>query len=161
MDFVPAAASANTFEIETSRLALARSRDPEIRRFASRMIADHTAATRSLTVAARASGMPVGRVSLDARQRDVLDDLEAVSPGEFDGAFIDTQVIAHQESVALFADFARRGDDPALMRFAADTLPTLQRHLDEVEGIQGRIVNVGPMSRQGTGMGPGGMTGAM
>src|SRR5687767_3842162 len=40
-EFVPTATSSNLFEIESSRLALQRSRDPEVRRFAQQMIRDH------------------------------------------------------------------------------------------------------------------------
>jgi putative membrane protein len=38
-------------------------------------------------------------------------------------------VKAHQDAVVLFNAYAKDGDDPELKKWAAKTLPHLQRHL--------------------------------
>ena len=42
----------------------------------------------------------------------------------------------HKEDVNLFKDASQNSNiDPAVMQFAAKTLPTLQKHLDRINAI--------------------------
>lgn len=134
-EFVPMATASNTFEIESSRLALERSRDREVRRYARQMIADHTTASRRMVSAARSAGIPAQRSGLDAKHQRMLDELAATPSDEFDAAYVDAQVMAHREAVALFTAYSERGDEPRLQQFAANTLPTLQMHHQEIERL--------------------------
>lgn len=74
----------------------------------------------------------------DAAQLKRLDDLEAVSAAAFDRRFLDSQRIAHESAVRLFADYAETGDDPVLRAYAAEVLPTLRAHLADVETLSAR-----------------------
>src|SRR3954466_14171588 len=71
-EFVPTATSSNLFEIESSRLALQRSRDPEVRRFAQQMIRDHNAASRRMTSVVRRAGLPTPPPSMNAKHQQML-----------------------------------------------------------------------------------------
>lgn len=133
--FVPTAASSNLFEIQSSRLALRRARDPEVRRFARQMIRDHNVATRRMATVLRQSGMPVPPPALNAEHRQMLADIEAAP--DFDAAYVGAQLTAHQEAVALFTSYSSSGDTPQLAAFASQTLPTLQMHLDHVQALSG------------------------
>jgi putative membrane protein len=135
--FVSQATVSNTFEIETSRLALARSRRPDVRRFAQEMISDHTAAARRMAVVLRSSGQaPAAPVMLDAPHRAMVEDLQSTAPGGFDRAYIDMQANAHGEAIALFSSYASSGDNPALAQFARNTLPVLQMHAQHVRSLE-------------------------
>ncbi|WP_181705404.1 DUF4142 domain-containing protein [Chthonobacter rhizosphaerae] len=131
-EFVSMATVSNTFEIETSRLALQRSRDREVRRFARQMIRDHTAASARLQRVASNAGVPPVSPMLDAAHERMYDDLEDEPVGTFDSAYIEAQGLAHQEAITLFSGYAANGDNPRLQAFASDTLPTLQRHAEHV-----------------------------
>jgi putative membrane protein len=133
--FVPTAASSNLFEIESSRLALRRARDPEVRRYARQMIRDHNLATRRMASVLRSSGMPVPPPSLNAKHQQMLASVEGAS--DFDAAYVSAQLMAHQEAVALFTSYSSNGDVPQLASFAGQTLPTLQMHLDHVQSLGG------------------------
>jgi putative membrane protein len=133
--FVPTAASSNLFEIESSRLALRRARDPEVRRFARQMIRDHNVATRRMAAVVRSTGMPVPPPALNAKHQQMLATVEGAS--DFDAAYVNAQLMAHQEAVALFTSYASSGDVPQLASFAGQTLPTLQMHLDHVQSLSG------------------------
>ena len=126
----------DAFEIESSRLALARSRNPRVRRFAQRMIVDHTATSRALLsygpVAVgpgAAAAVPSMAPMLDARHAAMLNQLAAASGRQFDRLYVQMQVMAHQEAVAMFAAYAQSGGDPGLVNFARQALPALQSHL--------------------------------
>jgi putative membrane protein len=57
----------------------------------------------------------------------------------FDSAYVDTQLRAHQDAVALFKDYAANGPTPALKSFAEKTLPTLENHLKMVQDLRSKI----------------------
>jgi putative membrane protein len=135
VQFVPAATSSNTFEIQSSRLALQRSRNPEVRRFAQQMIRDHNMAGRRMMAAARAGGVPAPRPMLNDKHQAMLDSVRSAS--DFDAAYMDAQLAAHQEAVALFTSYSSTGDNAELVVFAKETLPTLQMHLDHVQSMKG------------------------
>jgi len=136
--FVPAAASSNTFEIRSSRLALDRTQSPPVRQFATRMIEDHTAAGRQMTAAASAAGITPPAEPLMPRHREMLDELRTSSDAEFDGRYIEMQTAAHEEAVTLFSAYADGGDVPALQSFARATLPTLRQHYEHVQRLEAR-----------------------
>lgn len=135
--FVETAAIAGLFEIETSKLALARTQEPQIRAFAEMMVADHTRIAASLKRAASdANGEITLPTALDAEHEAMVKTLRAASGRDFDALYVQMQTAAHQQAVGLFGAFAKDGDQTALKAFAADTLPVLQRHLEHALRIQ-------------------------
>jgi len=133
--FVPTAASSNAFEIQSSRIALQRSRNPEVRRFAQQMIRDHNLAGRRMVAAVRASGMSPPPPGLSAKHEAMLNDVRTAA--DFDAAYISAQLAAHQDAVVLFTTYSANGDDVQVVAFAKETLPTLQMHLDHVKALNG------------------------
>jgi len=134
-EFVPTATSSNLFEIESSRLALQRSRSPEVRRFAQQMIRDHNAASRRMTTVVRRAGLPMPPPAMNAKHQQMLATVQAAP--DFDAAYVNAQLMAHQEAVALFTSYSSNGDVPQLASFAGRTLPVLQMHLDHVQALSG------------------------
>lgn len=134
-EFATMAAVGNLFEIETSRVAMERASSPAVRRFADRMIRDHTRATQQMMAVLDRSGMATPAMQLDARHAAMLASLRATSGPAFDETYLTLQAQAHREAVALFDDYARRGEDPGLRRFAARTLPALRGHARMLERL--------------------------
>ncbi|MBO1904966.1 DUF4142 domain-containing protein [Microvirga sp. 3-52] len=134
-EFVPTATSSNLFEIESSRLALQRSRDPEVRRFAQQMIRDHNAASRRMTSVVRRAGLPMSPPAMNAKHQQMLATVQSAS--DFDAAYVNAQLMAHQEAVALFTSYSQNGDVPQLAQFAGATLPTLEMHLEHAQSLGG------------------------
>lgn len=133
-EFVPMAVSSNLFEIESSRLALQRSRDREVRRFAQQMIRDHNLASRRMAAVVRRSGLPAPQPAMTAKHQQMLATVQGAA--DFDAAYVNAQLMAHQEAVALFSSYSSGGDVPQLAEFAGATLPTLQMHLDHVQSLR-------------------------
>lgn len=136
--FTRIAVSSNLLEIESSRLALQRSRDPEIRRFAARMVRDHGQASQRMAATLRRGGLPSAPETLTVRHKAKLEELGSADADGFDGAYVALQAEAHQEAIALFSGYAQSGDDHRLAEFARRTLPTLQMHAQHVERIDAR-----------------------
>jgi len=133
--FVPTATAANSFEIESSRIALRKSRDREVRRFANEMIRDHTRAGRQMMASARSAGIEAPPPGLDARHQSMIDQLSAAPAGQFDALYVQMQQQAHQEAVSLFTAYSQGGDNPTMFAFAQETLPTLQHHYEQIQTI--------------------------
>lgn len=138
--FVSSATSANTFEIETSRLAAKQTRNPQVRRFASQMIRDHGMAGRQMAASVRAAGMQPEPAVMDSRHEAMMKELAATPRSQFDARYVEMQVKAHDEAVALFSTYAERGDEPTIARFARDTLPKLQEHADRIRAISDKTL---------------------
>jgi putative membrane protein len=55
---------------------------------------------------------------------------------EFDEGFIETQIKAHQDAIALFTEEVKSGTDAELKSFAEKHLPALRDHLREAQDLQ-------------------------
>ena len=125
--FVKKAAVANLFEIQSSQLALQKSHNEQVKKFAQMMIDDHTKAGEQLKSTLSAANIDSSTVPtiLDAKHEKIEDKLNSASAGKFDKDYIQAQSQAHIETIALFKSYAENGDNPAIKTFAHQTLPTL------------------------------------
>jgi putative membrane protein len=128
--FVAMAASSDLYEIESSRLALQRSRDPMNRMHAEMMIRDHTNTTAQLTAAAQSAGLGVPTQMLPMHAA-MLSELSRA--GNFDATYRSQQILSHRQALALHDRFARRGDVPQLRGVAAAAVPVVRGHLDHIQ----------------------------
>jgi putative membrane protein len=133
--FAKKAAAANTFEIQSSKLATGRSHSAEIKSFARQMMADHGKTGREFKSAVKTAGISVPPERPDARQKAILSKLRKAPGATFDQAYVDAQLQAHKEAVALFQRYAQNGRNQPLRAFAQRTLPTLEEHLDMVQNL--------------------------
>jgi len=130
-DFVMKAASAGMFEVQSSKLALERAKNDKVKKLAQHMIDDHTKANKELMGLAQELRLtPESKMS--AKHQKVYDKLESTREG-FDQAYVKAQLEGHEEAVALFSAESRNGTNPMLKKWAGQTLPTLQMHLQMVQ----------------------------
>jgi len=134
-NFVATATASNNFEIQSSKAVEGKARSADVKEFARMMIADHTkAGTEMMEVAKKANlTVPGDTTTLDPPHKQMLDSITSAS--DMDKAYVQAQLQAHQEAVALFRAYSSNGDNPALKQFASKTLPTLEKHLREVEKL--------------------------
>jgi putative membrane protein len=130
--FVAQAAFGNMFEIESSKLALERSKDGPVKAFAQRMVDDHSAAAVKFKEAVLEAKLTMPPDKLDAKHQAIVNELAAKQGADFDKAYIEAQYKAHVETVGLFKGYAQAGEDKRMSAFAAEMLPKLQAHLDHV-----------------------------
>lgn len=134
-DFVHDASLSNMFEIESSKLALTRSKDADVRNFAQHMIADHSKAGGQMKAAVAKSKLKlIVNKTLDEEHQEKITALKEAE--DFDAAYIDAQQKAHSKTIDLFEDYAEDDDaNPALKEFAIATLPALKSHKDMIEKV--------------------------
>lgn len=127
--FIAMAASSDMFEIESSRMALQRSRMPMTRMHAEMMIRDHSAMSAQLRAAAQSAGLgvPMGMLPMHVAMMNELS-----RAGNFDAVYRRQQIVSHQQALALMDNYARRGDVPQLRGVAAAAVPVVRGHLDHM-----------------------------
>jgi putative membrane protein len=136
-DFTEEASAKGIAEIEVARLALEKSSREEVKKFAQTMITDHQKANEQL------------RELAERKDLDVSDDAELMNKAKamvlklrgeasFDKAYMNNQVVAHQQTIELFRR-ASESDDAQIAAFAKETLPKLQKHLQMAEQINSQL----------------------
>lgn len=133
--YVAKAGAADLYEIESSRLALRRARRPEVREFAQMLIADHTRTSAEVMAAARADGLRPAPPMLEPSQRTMIRQLSRVGAGGFDRAYMNQQVVAHQQALTLHRNYARRGVGNDLRRVAGAAVPVIEGHLAQARRL--------------------------
>ena len=118
------------FAIETSRLALQRSRNPAVRQFAQAEIAEQVNVAASL-------GARPGTVPPRPDQVALVQRLAALRGGpRFDRAYVRGQILGHQELFQLNASYAQAGADPQGSFVANSSLPIIQQHLSVLRQLR-------------------------
>ena len=136
-NFVVMASMGNQAEIESSQLALTRGTDTAIKSFAQMMIMDHQMAAARLDSIASDLGLYVAD-SLDAEHVALQAQLGTLSGYAFDSVYINSQVVDHQENIALFQTERDNGTNQRLREYAGSLLPNLQIHLQRADSIASR-----------------------
>ena len=135
------AASADNYEIESSKIMLGMAANPDVRAFAQIMIDDHTRTSAALIAAAKS--LNVGATNLLPPEAAMLKNLRGIDKSKMERLYVDQQAMAHERALALHQGYAAQGENAALRAVAADAVPIIQRHLDEIRRIQAAMG--GPM----------------
>ena len=126
--FINTVDASDQFELSSSQLALQKSRNPAIRRFAQRMVDDHSKTTQQLLTIANAKASNP-QPMLTGPQMGILSGLQGASGRAFDGDYVRGQITNHRDAVQAFQTEIATGTDPDLHTFAEQTLPVIQDHL--------------------------------
>ncbi|WP_312164778.1 DUF4142 domain-containing protein [Phenylobacterium sp.] len=138
-DFVAKAGASDLFEIEAAKLAQTRAKNAQLKKFAADMVAAHTKSTAALKKAIADSGQTTlaPPVALPNDLQDKLGDLAKAD--NFDAAYMDNQVDAHQAALDVLQRYAEDGDVAAIKAFAAATAPTVQQHLEMARTVRDAV----------------------
>lgn len=149
-EFLREAARSDRFEIEEGRLAQKMAHDPQVKAFAARMIRDHTNSTAQLKAAAKRARIQVGPPPpLTAEQRRMMNMTSGMAKmGGFDADYVNDQVMAHRQALALMSNYAASGSSAPLRAAAAKIVPVIRGHLSMIEDIQ-RKMPKGKMGNMG------------
>jgi len=140
MDFVTKAAQSDEFERREGRLAERKASNPAVRHFGAHMVMAHTQTTRDLKMAIHAAGMaapPPPMLTDD--QMHMMGDLAHKQGADFDRAYMDQQIQAHQDALQLMQNYGANGHPGPIKDAANKTAPLVQQHLDMAKHIRAQI----------------------
>ena len=135
--FADKAGKSDAFEIAAANLAKTNADSAEVKKFAATMIEAHTGSTAKIKAAA-AKATPAIKPDpmLTSDQQSKLDDLAKLKGADFDKAYIDNQVSAHEDALSLMKNYADNGDTPSLKAAAGEIAPVVQKHLDMAKALK-------------------------
>jgi putative membrane protein len=139
--FLQQVSQSNSLEIVESTLALQKATNPATQQFANWMIVNHSGAGATLALLAQALGVTLPG-SFTTAQATEFNTLAAASGTSFDADYAVGDVTDHRETLALFQQEAASGQNPAVVAFAQQLIPTLQAHLASSEQLATTITGV-------------------
>ena len=130
--YVRMAGASDLYEIQSSRLVLASTRNAEVRRFANTMVRHHTKSTADVKRAATRAGIVPPPPRLDAVGARNIAELRRTRGAARDAVYLQQQRVAHRRALELQQGYAANGDVRPLARTAATIVPVVQMHLGEL-----------------------------
>ena len=135
------AVTANSIDVELARLAQTRTRNAAVRRFATTMIADHTAVNaQAAALAGRLGVTPTDNavsqslLSGAAQARTAIEPLQGVT---FDRAYMDREIAYHQAVLdALDGLLIPTSANADLKQLLVDVRPAIAAHLEHAKTIK-------------------------
>jgi putative membrane protein len=125
--FIDQVSVGNLAEIHTGRLAMLRSKNPQILNIAGKMIEDHTKAQDELQSLARRFGVALP-TTLDAPHQQMYQRLARLSGGLFEESYLRSQAADHFTMISLFQKQMTQRTNPHVQGYAARYLPKIQNH---------------------------------
>ena len=136
-DFVDMAAAGDMYEIQAAKIALKRSKTPDVQALAKMMIQDHAKSTALIKKAIADSGQQIELPStLPNDKQELIGALDAASDEAFDKTYLAQQANAHRDALVLMTGYASSGGDPHLKAAAGQIAPVVQMHIDKIMSIQ-------------------------
>lgn len=139
-EFVNEASAKGIAEIETAKMALETSEDKHIREYADWMIKDHTRVNEQMREISQQKDVEM------ADDAGLLDQgkammLELRDGEDFNEAYMNNQMVAHEQTIELFQRASRELDQEheELHKLVEQTLPKLQEHHARARQLQERM----------------------
>lgn len=117
------------FAMQTSQVALERSRNPQVREFAQLEINEQMALAAAL-------GASPGSTPLRPDHAQMLQQLQSMTGRSFDRMYVQGQIMGHNEALALTSAYAQSGFDTQGRSVAILAVPSIQTHLTILSGLR-------------------------
>jgi putative membrane protein len=138
-EFMHNTARAGMAEIKASELALKKATDPDVKRYAQRMLEDHRQAHTLLVNLAKDRNMKLPE-GPSGRQNTKLKRLQAAKGIEFDRRYIDDfGADTHDETIGEARRVLAQGRHAPTKQLASDLLPKLEQHLTMARELQSKL----------------------
>jgi putative membrane protein len=134
--FLRDAIKGDNSEIALGSLAQKRGHSSGVRSFGATLVKDHSKGKMQAVSAAKAEGVSVPRGMMPEAEAEYAK-LKRLSPQAFDSEFAHYMATDHRKDIKEFEQQAKAGDRTT-SRLAAQTLPTLRKHLQIAESLTGR-----------------------
>jgi putative membrane protein len=131
--FIKDASEGSLAEINFAKLALAKSQDPNVRKFAEKMVHDHEMLIEQMKpFALKYDVKPSGTPLMDHAKYEELKMKSGIS---FDRAYVETMVKDHNDDLKKFIDEENSTADPALKATVAKGEKVVLEHTEMIDNI--------------------------
>ncbi|GJG87085.1 hypothetical protein tb265_22660 [Gemmatimonadetes bacterium T265] len=145
--------AADEGEIMTSKVALTKATNPDVRKFAQQMIADHTQMISQRNALGKAQNLKPAAGAKDSigdAGKKMTAALQAAPKGmAFDTAYVNGQVMAHTNTLAMVQKAEGEAQNAALKGMLTKAAPIVQKHLDAAKSLQSKLAGSGATASTG------------
>ncbi|KAF1029264.1 MAG: hypothetical protein GAK37_01841 [Pseudomonas sp.] len=132
--FIEQASATSMADIETSRMAHAKTSSKEIKDYTIEVINERTQANQHLAAIAKKLELPVAPRETIVNKAETL--MPQLNDGDsFDAAYTAQQVKANEDAIALFKQEGAESDIPEIKALVDETLPKLQSRLEQARAL--------------------------
>jgi putative membrane protein len=133
--FMTEAAEGGMAEVQLAQLAQEKASSEEVKALARMIGDDHQKANEKLKEIAAHRNVELP-ADVGPKHKQVMTRLQALEGAAFDKAYTDAMVKDHKAELKKFQKQAKNGLDTDLREFAENTVPTLEKHLQEAQQRQ-------------------------
>ena len=134
--YVAAAGMSDLYEINSSQIALQKSKSAAVRKFADMLIKHHQKTTAATTKAAAKAGIALPPPMLDPGAAASIAELQGAPEANFDRIYIGQQIPAHMAALDLHQSYLTGGDQAPLRASAKSAIPIIKAHLSAAQKLQ-------------------------
>ena len=129
-NFLKKATQSGLFEVSGGNLALKKSKNTEVQKFAKMMVEDHTKSGQKLNTLAQKKKVELP-TEPNFMQKGSLMLLETYDTKSFDESYSENVgVEAHEKTVELYEEVIQSSEDADIKQYAVEGLPTVKHHLE-------------------------------
>ncbi len=136
--FLVNAAKTNLKQIEAGQLAQQNGQTEQVRALGKSLEEAHTQSQQDLTALAERKNISLPSSANDNAKED-YNDLKNESDDDFDKAYTDMMVSAHEDSIEAFEQASNDSKDSDVKKWATETLPNLRKHLTQSRDCQTKL----------------------
>ncbi len=126
-------AQANMAEVATGKLALEKSQDGEVKKFAQMMVDDHSTALKDVQQLAQAKAMALPSEP-DTKHKAAMKAMQAMDGARFDRQYMSQAGVGdHRKTRELLQKIQAKAKDGDLKALAGKMLPVVEQHLSHAE----------------------------
>lgn len=137
-EFVTEVAAANMAEIAVHESAIKHGTNADLKKHAKHMLDDHKKMGASAAEYAKANNITLPGDADNDKKAD-LAEMEKKTGADYDKAYADHIVDAHEKLIDKFEDNEGKRTDAALNKWITDNLPTLRSHLEMAKQVKDAV----------------------
>lgn len=133
--FITQVAIGNTAEVQAGQLAAAKGTNAGVKAFGQMMATEHSQAQTELKNIGTSAGINV-KDSVDPAHQLLVQRLSTLTGKSFDTAYINSQVVDHQNTLNIFQTEISSGNNQNVKSYAGKYLPNIQLHYNKADSIR-------------------------
>jgi putative membrane protein len=134
--FVDMAAQTDMVEANLGQMAQDAASSQSVKQYAQMLVTDHTADYKKLQSLAMQANVTVPTGIDAAHYKMMIAPFQKLKGKQFDTRYTREMVAGHTKAIAAYKKEADSATSPDIKSYAQDTIPTLQKHLDDAKAIQ-------------------------
>ena len=131
--FIKDAIEGNLAEVQMGKLAQDKGQSDGVKSFGQMLATDHADANQKATAVANQIGV-TPPTEPNAKQKALYEKMSKLSGAAFDQQFAKEMVQDHKQDIQKYQQAAKKQNDP-VGDYANQTLPTLQKHLQQAQSL--------------------------